>query len=139
MNKSLPPYRKLGSDHYSKLVTQFSDDMTVRYRVILESLPSIERKVLVALLDMGGACGQVWEIAAKARLEKNTVSALLGRLADREIVTVRELKGHKNLYHISDPVFTVYRAARHQNETWKRMIELNDDDKDWERLMREIE
>ncbi len=93
------------------------DDHTEYFRSHLEVLPSTERLVYIALLDLDPFKGpsSAGEIAERARKDIRTVSTLLGRLVNRGAVIV-EGTGRKRLYTAAERLYSIYYKLRRERD-----------------------
>ena len=93
------------------------DDHTEYFRSHLEVLPSTERLVYLALLDLDPFKGpsSAGEIAERARKDIRTVSTLLGRLVNRGAVIV-EGTGRKRLYTAAERLYSIYYKLRRERD-----------------------
>lgn len=90
------------------------DDHTEYFRSHLEGLARTERRVYVAALDLWQASSSQ-EIADRAQMDIRTVSALLGRLADKGLLLV-EADGRKRKYAPAERLFGIYYKLRRERE-----------------------
>ena len=95
-------------------LVQLIDDHTEYFRGHLEALAKTERRVYLAAIDLWQASG-TGEIAARARMDVRTVSALLGRLVDRGMVIV-ERSGKKRLYAAAERLYSIYYKLRRERD-----------------------
>ena len=86
------------------------DSHTEYFRGHLEAMPKTERRVYLALADLWRP-STTGEVAARASLGIRTVSAMLGRLADRGAVLVRGT-GKKREYSATEGLYCVYYKLR---------------------------
>ncbi len=86
------------------------DDHTEYFRGHLEALASTERRVYLATIDLWQP-SSTSEIAARARLDVRSVSSLLGRLIDREMV-MGHGTGRKRLYSAAERLYSIYYKIR---------------------------
>ena len=91
------------------------DDHSEYFRSQLEALPTLERRVFLAMADLWQP-SEAGEIAARARLDIRTVSVMLGRLRKRGAVIVRRA-GKKQVHAVAERLFCIYyKLRREQNE-----------------------
>ena len=90
------------------------DDHTEYFRGHLEVLAKTERRVYLAVLDLWQP-SSTGEIAARARMDVRTVSALLGRLVNRGAVIV-EGSGRKRLYAAAERLYCIYYKLRRERD-----------------------
>ena len=99
------------------------DEHTEYFRQCLESLPSGERRVFLALADL-------WEpalasaIANRARMDIRTTSVMLGRLTDRGAVSASATRRSRR-YSVTERMFCFYyslRRERNQPAVVRRFI-----------------
>lgn len=88
------------------------DDHTEYFRSHLEGLARTERRVYVAALDLWQASSSQ-EIADRAQMDIRTVSALLGRLADKGLL-LAEADGKKRKYAPAERLFCIYYKLRRE-------------------------
>lgn len=90
------------------------DEHTEYFRSHLDSLAKVERRVYLAMIDLWQP-SYTGEIAARARMDIRTVSALLGRLADRGVVAV-EGGGRKRRYTSTQRLYSIYYKLRRERD-----------------------
>ena len=95
-------------------LVQLIDDHTEYFRGHLEALAKTERRVYLAAIDLWRP-SSTGEIAARARMDVRTVSALLGRLVDRGMVIV-ERSGKKWLYAAAERLYSIYYKLRRERD-----------------------
>lgn len=88
------------------------DDHTEYFKNYIDSLPSQERRVFVALAELWRPA-TTREIAGISRLSSNQCSAQLRRLVKRGSVTIAEGTARKQRYSLTEPIFGLYHALRH--------------------------
>ncbi|MCY3778526.1 MAG: hypothetical protein OXH11_21330, partial [Candidatus Aminicenantes bacterium] len=88
------------------------DDHTEYFRGHLIALAKTERRVYLAVLDLWRP-SSAGEIATRARRDIRTVSALLGRLVNRGVVT-REGRGRKRRYAAAERLYSIYFKLRRE-------------------------
>ena len=88
------------------------DDHTEYFRGHLIALAKTERRVYLSVLDLWRP-SSAGEIATRARLDIRTVSALLGRLVNRGVVT-REGRGKKLRYAAAERLYSIYFKLRRE-------------------------
>ena len=87
------------------------DDHTEYFKSHLESLPTQERRVYLALAD-------IWkpaltkEVAERARLETSKCSAQLARLIERGVVRLEGGSARRKQYYLSERMYNIYYLLR---------------------------
>ncbi|ACD89793.1 pentatricopeptide repeat containing protein [Chlorobium limicola DSM 245] len=87
------------------------DEHTDYFKSHLDNMAPTERKVYLALAELWNP-STAKEIAEVARLDVNTTSALLKRLASRGKVIVEEAGKRKRWYSISEGIYNIYYLMR---------------------------
>ena len=90
------------------------DDHTEYFRSHLEHVAKTERRVYLAVIDLWQA-SSAQEIAARARMDVRTVSALVARLVDRGAVLV-EGTGRKRKYAAAERLYSIYYKLRRERD-----------------------
>ena len=90
------------------------DEHTEYFRSYLDSLAKVERRVYLAVIDLWQP-SYAAEVADRARMDIRTVSALLGRLADRGVVAV-EGGGRKRRYTAAQRLYSIYYKLRRERD-----------------------
>ncbi|MCY4633382.1 MAG: hypothetical protein OXG04_02545 [Acidobacteria bacterium] len=90
------------------------DNHTEYFRGHLEVLAKSERRVYLAVIDLWEPSSS-GEIAARARMDVRTVSALLGRLAHRGAVLV-DGTGRKRRYTTAERLYSIYYKLRRERD-----------------------
>ena len=90
------------------------DDHTEYFRSHLEGLAKIERRVYLAVIDLWQP-SSAHEIAARARTDIRTVSALIARLVNRGAVLV-EGTGRKRRYSAAERLYSIYYKLRRERD-----------------------
>ena len=90
------------------------DDHTEYFRNHLEGLAKTERRVYLAVIDLWQP-SSAREIAARARMDIRTVSALITRLVDRGAVLV-EGTGRKRKYAATERLYSIYYKLRRERD-----------------------
>ena len=90
------------------------DDHTEYFRGHLKAFAKAERRVYLAAIDLWRS-STTGEIAARARMDVRTVSALLGRLIDRGAVVV-EGSGKKRRYAAAERLYSIYYKLRRERD-----------------------
>ena len=90
------------------------DDHTEYFRNHLEGLAKTERRVYLAVIDLWQP-SSAHEIAARARMDIRTVSALITRLVDRGAVLV-EGAGRKRKYAAAERLYSIYYKLRRERD-----------------------
>ena len=88
------------------------DNHTEYFRGHLDVLAKTERRVYLAVIDLWQP-SSTGEIAARARMDVRSVSALLGRLVDRGAVLV-EGTGRKRRYAAAERLYSMYYKLRRE-------------------------
>ncbi len=88
------------------------DDHTEYFRGHLEALAPTERRVYLAAIDLWQP-SSTSEIAARARMDVRSVSSLLGRLIDRDMVKCHGT-GRKRLYSAAERLYSIYYKIRRE-------------------------
>lgn len=88
------------------------DDHTEYFRGHLEALAPSERRVYLATIDLWQP-SSTSEIAARARMDVRSVSSLLGRLIDRDMVKDHGT-GRKRLYSAAERLYSIYYKIRRE-------------------------
>ena len=88
------------------------DDHTEYFRSHLQGIAKTERRVYLAVIDLWQPSSTA-EITARSRLDIRTVSAMLGRLANRGAVSV-EGSGRKRWYSAAERLYSIYYKLRRQ-------------------------
>ena len=90
------------------------DDHTEYFRGHLENFATTERRVYLAVIDLWQPSSAA-EIAARARKDIRTVSALIARLVDRGVVLV-EGTGKKRRYAAAERLYSIYYKLRRERD-----------------------
>ena len=90
------------------------DDHTEYFRSHLEVLAKTERRVYLAVIDLWQS-SSAQEIAARARMDIRTASALIARLVDRGAV-VAEGAGRKRRYAAAERLYSIYYKLRRERD-----------------------
>ena len=90
------------------------DDHTEYFRSHLEVLAKTERRVYLAVIDLWQS-SSAHEIAARARMDIRTASALIARLVDRGAVTA-EGTGRKRKYAAAERLYSIYYKLRRERD-----------------------
>ncbi len=90
------------------------DDHTEYFRSHLEVLAKTERRVYLAVIDLWQS-SSAQEIAARARMDIRTASALIARLVDRGAV-VAEGTGRKRKYTAAERLYSIYYKLRRERD-----------------------
>lgn len=96
------------------------DQNTEYFKSQLDGLPSTERKVFAALLDIWDP-STAKEVAEQARVNVNIASAMLGRLTDRGVVIKLPGKGRSATYHAAERLFNIYYLMRRRSHPSNRV------------------
>ena len=95
-------------------LVELIDDHTEYFRAHLDGLAKTERRVYLASIDLWQP-STTGEIAARARLDVRTVSALLGRLVDRGAIIVEET-GRKRFFAAAQRLYSIYYKLRRERD-----------------------
>ena len=90
------------------------DDHTEYFRGHLENFATTERRVYLAVIDLWQPSSAA-EIAARARKDIRTVSALIARLVDRGVVLV-EGTSKKRRYAAAERLYSIYYKLRRERD-----------------------
>ncbi len=90
------------------------DDHTEYFRSHLEALAKTERRVYLAVIDLWQP-SSAQEIAARARMDVRTVSALIARLVTRGAILV-EGTGRKRKYAAAERLYSIYYKLRRERD-----------------------
>jgi tetratricopeptide (TPR) repeat protein len=96
------------------------DEHTEYFKSQLDTLPAIERKVFVTLLDF-------WEpasaqnIAIQSRMSTSAVSANLNRLAAKGAVSVNQVSLRKKVYQATERLYNIYYLMRKHGDRAHRV------------------
>ena len=90
------------------------DDHTEYFRSHLEAFAKTERRVYLAVIDLWQP-SSAQEIAARARMDVRTVSALIARLVTRGAILV-EGTGRKRKYAAAERLFSIYYKLRRERD-----------------------
>lgn len=101
-------------------LNQLIDQNTEYFKSQLDTLPTIERKVFAALLDAWDP-STAKQIAEAARVNVNTASAMLGRLADRGSVIKEPGRGRTVHYYAAERLFNIYYLMRRRSHPSSRV------------------
>ena len=90
------------------------DDHTEYFRGHLDSFAKSERRVYLAVIDLWQPSTTA-QIAARARMDIRTVSALLGRLVEQGVVIVDKSQ-RKRRYATAERLYSIYYKLRRQRD-----------------------
>ncbi len=107
--------RELMSD-LSRLI----DEHTEYFKSHLDALPATERRVYLALAEHWDP-STARQIAAAARVDVNTTSALLTRLEGRGLVAVDSARPRRKLYQVAERMYNIYYLLRRQGRPTARV------------------
>ena len=96
------------------------DEHTEYFKGHLDSLPPKERKVFVGLLEHWNPVTTA-ELARKARLNVNEVSALLNRLVNRGAVEVVPKRSRRKSYQAAERLYNIYYLMRRRGQPADRV------------------
>ena len=99
---------------------QLVDDHTEYFRSRLDALPTVERKVYLALAEIWDPA-TASEVAKSARLNINKTSSLLNRLISRGAVVVVDKKGRTKWYQIAERMYNIYYLMRRRGAPSRRV------------------
>jgi len=101
-------------------LTRLVDAHTEYFKHHLDNLPPQERKVFVVLADLWDP-STARTVAQAARVDVNTTSALLKRLADRGAVTSPYKRGRAQYYQVAERMYNVYHLMRRRGPAASRV------------------
>jgi DNA-binding MarR family transcriptional regulator len=87
------------------------DEYTPYFKANIEQLPPVERKIFVTLADLWTPSTAA-EVGARARMDSSKVSALLGRMAKRGLVTTLDPEAVPRRYELTERLFQLYHLLR---------------------------
>lgn len=96
------------------------DEHTEYFKSHLDSLPSTERKVYLALADRWDP-STAREVAVTARMEVSPTSSLLRRLVDRGAVVTLDAPGRTNWYQVAERMYNIYYLFRRRGAPAERV------------------
>lgn len=96
------------------------DQNTEYFKSQLDALPSIERKVFAALLEIWDPTSAK-EVADVARVSTNTASSMLARLTDRGSVVKEPGPGRSSTYFAAERLFNIYYLMRRRSHPSSRV------------------
>lgn len=96
------------------------DDHTAYFKSHLDALPTVERKVYLALAELWDP-STARDVATAARLDVNRTSSLLGRLVDRGAVAVFDERGGSKWYQVAERMYNIYYLFRHRGSPAERV------------------
>jgi tetratricopeptide (TPR) repeat protein len=96
------------------------DDHTEYFKSHLDSLPSNERKVYLALADLWKP-STAREVAAVARLDVNKTSSFLSRLVGRGAVLIASQDKRTKWYQTSERMYNIYHLMRRRGAPSSRV------------------
>jgi tetratricopeptide (TPR) repeat protein len=99
---------------------QLVDDHTEYFKVHLDNLPPILRKVYLALAELWDPV-PARNVAKAARLGVSKASALLRRLIERGMVLELNGNGRKKLYQVSERMYNIYYLMRRRGAPSRRV------------------
>ena len=97
------------------------DDHTEYFKSHIESLPAQERRVYLALAELWKPA-TAKEIAARARLTTNKISAQLKRLTERGAVRIEGGTARRKQYYLTERLYNIYYLLR-RNRGPDRLVE----------------
>ena len=98
--------------HLMEELVHLIDEHTEYFRGHLDELPSHERRIYLAVIDLWRPSTPS-EIGVRARMDVRTVSTMLGRLIRRGVVTV-EGGGRKRRYTAAERLYCIYYKLRRE-------------------------
>jgi tetratricopeptide (TPR) repeat protein len=99
---------------------QLVDEHTEYFKSHLDNLPSVERKVYIALAEIWDPA-TARQVGESARLDVNKTSALLARLIERGAVIEANGKGKAKLYQVAERMYNIYYLMRKRGDTSQRV------------------
>ena len=111
---------KLSLRELMRDLMQLVDDHTEYFKSHLDNLPSVERKVYLALADIWDPAA-ARQVSAAARLDINKTSSLLNRLQRRGAVSVISQRGKKKLYQVAERMYNIYYLMRRRGTPSRRV------------------
>ncbi len=96
------------------------DDHTEYFKSHLDNLPATERKAYLALAELWDL-STAREIAKAARLDVNTTSSLLNRLAGRGAITVERRGKRTGYYAVAERMYNIYYLMRRRGKPADRV------------------
>jgi len=96
------------------------DDHTEYFKSQLESLPTTERKVYLALAGVWNT-STARDIAKAARLDVNKTSSLLSRLISRGFVVVEDQRKKTKWYMVAERMYNIYYLMRRRGKPADRI------------------
>jgi len=99
---------------------QLVDDHTEYFKSHLDSLPPIERKVYLSLVELWDP-SPARKVAENARLNVNKTSSLLKRLGERGAVVEANGKGRSKLYQVAERLYNIYYLMRRHGAPSQRV------------------
>lgn len=119
-------YELLSQKQVTSVVQQLRrlvDELTPLLKHEMESLPPQQRKIIHALMELGGTA-QPCALVAPTRLKLNTITEQLRRLKQAQIlVMLGGGKGHPAYYTVPDQLFGIWYQMRYLGQN-RRRIEL---------------
>ncbi len=110
-----PSLRQLMHD-----LVRLVDEHTEYFKSHLDSLPSTERKVYLALADRWNP-STAREVAATARMEVSPTSSLLRRLVNRGAAVTLDAPGRTNWYQVAERMYNIYYLFRRRSAPAERV------------------
>ena len=95
-------------------LVEMIDDHTEYFRSHLEGMAKTERRVYLAVIDLWRPSSAA-EIAARARIDVRTASAMLGRLVERGAVMTEE-REKKRYYFAAERLYCIYYKMRRERD-----------------------
>lgn len=96
------------------------DEHTEYFKSQLDTLPAIERKVFVTLLDFWEPAS-AQDIAIQSRMSTSAVSANLNRLVAKGAVTVSQVSLRKKVYQATERLYNIYYLMRKHGDRAHRV------------------
>ncbi len=90
------------------------DENTEYFRSHLEALPKLERRVYLVVIDLWQP-SSISEIAARARMNVETVSTMISRLVNRGVITFEDT-GRERQYGTAERLHSIYYKLRHKRD-----------------------
>ncbi len=102
---------KMSFQELMESLTDLVDSHTEYFKSHLDSLPPLERKVFITLLEKWDPV-TAREISQDSRIDINKASALLQRLVSKGAVEIMDKSGSKNWYQATERLYNIYYLMR---------------------------
>ena len=96
------------------------DEHTEYFKSQLDTLPVVERKVFVTLLDFWEPAS-AQDIAIRSRMSTSAVSANLSRLVAKGAVSVNQVSARKKVYQATERLYNIYYLMRKHGDRAHRV------------------